>query len=151
MVLRDQVEIRRSPREVWTWIEDPMRTPSWNPRVKAVKPAGWGARGPGYRYYAVYELRGKVSEMQAEIEEYRPPLRLSIRLTGGRLPPGAAARETYDLFAVECGTRLVQTVTVAEGGIPFLFRALIWIIQRFGRPTGKTFLTTLKELIEGQT
>ncbi|MDE3120022.1 MAG: SRPBCC family protein [Nitrospirota bacterium] len=148
MNLRDQVDIGCSPEKIWLVLEDPNNLPAWNPNVQRVGPITWGTPAKGFRYRATYVLRGKANEMDAEIEEFQPPVRLAVRLSGGRMPKGAFAREVYDLTPIPGGTRLVQTIELDRSGIPLVFRALMWFIQRFGKPTGKTFLATFKELVE---
>ena len=68
---------------------------------------------------------------------------------GGRLPPGGRAREEYRLREHRRGTLLRRKITLTDSGIPLVFRLLIRFIQVFGRPTGKTQLDRLKELVEG--
>jgi hypothetical protein len=94
-------------------------------------------------------LSGKESEVSAEIEEYQPPTKLVIRLTGGRLPPNGYAQEMYELSRQNGGTALTQTIQVHNSGINILFRLFIAFVHRFGKPTGKKYLTVLKELVEG--
>ncbi|MFM8551683.1 MAG: SRPBCC family protein [Nitrospiraceae bacterium] len=148
MNLRDHVDVGRPPETVWRFLEDPNNLPAWNPNVQRVAPVTWGAPAKGFRYRATYVLRGKANEMEAEIEEFQPPVRLAVCLSGGRMPKNAFAREVYDLTPIPGGTRLVQTIELNNTGIPLVFRLLMWFIQRFGKPTGKTFLATFKELVE---
>lgn len=148
MNLRDHVDVGQSPEAVWRVLEDPSNLPAWNPNVQRVGPITWGAPAKGFRYRATYVLRGNANELDAEIEEFLPPVRLAVRLSGGRMPKDAFAREVYDLTPIPGGTRLVQTIELGNSGIPLVFRMLMWFIQRFGTPTGKTFLATFKELVE---
>jgi carbon monoxide dehydrogenase subunit G len=148
MNLRDQVDIARQPEEVWTVVADPTLLQRWNPNVQGVEPQSLGRPGRGYRYRAAYALGGKVNQMEAEIEEFRPPVRLAVKITGGRLRPTAFVREVYDLLPVAGGTRLIQTIEWDRAGIPLWFRIIAWFVSRFGRPTGKRFLVRFKELVE---
>lgn len=147
MVLRDSIDILRPPEAVWAWVEDPGRAARWNPHVKSVEPAAPGPRGRGWFYRATYALSGKATIWDGVIEEYAPPSRLVLRLTKTGAGP-SAAREVYDLAAIPGGTRLVQTVTVSDDGVPVALRALFWLIRRFGRPVGRPLLADLKGLVE---
>lgn len=148
MNLRDQVDIARQPEEVWKCVEDPTLLQRWNPNVQWVEPHSLGPPGRGYRYRAAYALGGKLSQVEAEIEEFRPPVRMVVRLTGGRLPPTACVREIYDLMPIAGGTRLIQTIDWSRAGIPLWFQIITWFVSRVGRPTGKRFLIRFKELVE---
>lgn len=150
MNLRDRVDIARPPEEIWTFVADPTLLQRWNPNVQRVEPQSLGRPERGYRYRAAYALGGKVSQMEAEVEEFRPPRRMVVRLTGGRLPPTAVVREIYDLLPIADGTRLTQTIDWSRAGLPLWFRIVAWFISRFGRPTGKRFLVRFKELVESE-
>jgi carbon monoxide dehydrogenase subunit G len=151
MNLRDQVDIDRQPEEVWKFVEDPTMLQAWNPNVQWVDLGTWGKPARGFRYRAAYALGGKMSQVDAEIEEFRPPVRMVVRITGGKLPPTAFVREVYDLVPIPGGTRLIQTIEWGRAGIPLWFRMITWFMSRFGHPTGKRFLTTFKELVESRT
>ncbi len=151
MILRDQIVIERSAQEVWPYVENPERMMSWNPKVKKVTRAHWDGRpGVGFRYGIMYEMSGKVGEMEAEVTTYEPPFRLVIRLTGGRLPEKAYVEEIYELSEDNGRTLLRQKIIMHHSGINIVFRLLIFFVSRFGRPTGKTYLETLKGLVENE-
>ena len=87
--------------------------------------------------------------MSARFEEHQPPLRLAIRMTGGRLPPDGFCLEEYELIARGRTTRLRQKITVVNSGIPLVFRLLIKLVQLFGKPADNSNLQVLRELVEG--
>jgi uncharacterized protein YndB with AHSA1/START domain len=151
MILRDQIIIEKPAMEVWPYIENPERMMSWNPKIKKVTLASWDGRpGVGFRYGVLYEMSGKVGEMEAEVTTYEPPFRLVIRQTGGRLSEKAYVEEIYELSEESGRTLLRQKVIMHHSGVNIFFRLLIFFITRFGRPVGKTYLTTLKELVENK-
>jgi len=149
MILKDSVWINASPERVWEYLEDPERMRLWNPKIKAVASVSWGQRCKGFRYRVTYVMGGKENELSAEIEEYQPPAKLIIRHTGGRLPPNGYAQEIYELSRENGGTALTQIIRLHNSGINLFFRLLIALLYRFGTPTGKKYLTILKELVEG--
>jgi uncharacterized protein YndB with AHSA1/START domain len=148
MVLKDSVRINAPPEHVWPYLEDPERMRLWNTNIKEVGSISWGQRCQGFRYRLTYVLGGKESEASAEIEAYEAPVKLVFRLTGGRLPPTAYAQEIYELSPVPGGSILTQTIRVHNSRINVVFRLLIALLHRFGKPTGKKFLVRLKELVE---
>jgi carbon monoxide dehydrogenase subunit G len=150
MTLKEHVHIDRPPEDVWNVIENPETMKLWNPNVKHVVLYNWGARSQGFRYRMTYALSGKANELDAEMLEYRPPVRLVIKLTGGRFARKTCIHEIYDLVPVEGGTRLEQTIDIHDAGIPLLYRMLIWFIRRFGKPTGPSYLAGVKALVEGK-
>ena len=111
----------------------------------------WGPICAGFRYRITYEMKRKTSEYSAEVEECREPERLVIRLTEGTLPFDGSVRETYHLRRTSKGTRLIQFVDLRESGMHPVARFFIGLLHRMGRPVGKRYLVTLKELIEAQT
>lgn len=151
VILRESIEIDRPPPQVWDVIENPETMKQWSPKVKNVVLENWGARGTGFRYRIIYALSGQPSELDAEIQEYRPPARLGIKLTGGHLPRTDYVYETYELSPTAGGTRLEQTIEIHDSHIPLFFRVLIWFMRRFGQPTGKSYLAGVKALAEGAT
>ena len=148
LILRDSIQINRPPEAVWRVLEDPERMSSWNPNVRAVTPISWGGRTRGFRYQITYALSGRKNELSAEIEEYQEPVRLVIHLTGGNLPRNGYFREVYDLSKNPTGTLLTQTIQIHHSGINPFFRWVIWLLHRFGWPTGMTYLAALKDLVE---
>jgi len=148
MTLRKSVWIKAPPERVWRYLDDPELMKLWNPKIRKVAAVSWGQRCKGFRYRLTYVMGGKESEVSAEIEEYRPPAKLVIRLTGGRLPPAGYAHEIYDISKEKGGTALTQTIQLHNSGINLLFRLVIAFVYRFGKPTGMPYLTQLKNLAE---
>jgi uncharacterized protein YndB with AHSA1/START domain len=148
VILKDAVQIKSSPENVWMFIEDPERMKCWNPKIQRVSSISWGERAIGYRYRITYAMKNKTSEFLAEIIEYRKPERLVIRLTEGNLPRGSYIDEIYHLSRTAAGTLLEQRIEINDSGINIFFRLLIAFIYRVGKPTGQKYLAKLKELVE---
>lgn len=148
MILKDTVQIKSSPENLWAFIEDPERMKSWNPKIQRISSISWGRRAVGYRYRITYAMRNKASEFLAEIIEYRKPEKLVIRLTEGNLPRGSYIEEVYQLSRTAEGTLVEQTIEINNSGINIFFRMLIAFLYRFGKPIGQKYLEKLKELVE---
>ncbi|MFN0156951.1 MAG: SRPBCC family protein [Bacteroidota bacterium] len=149
MNLRDEIMIDASPTTVWEFVENPESMALWNPKVKRVT-APQAPRRIGSTYAIMYEMNGKVQEFRAEFIEHDPPNKLVIRLNSASLKPDSSVEESYTLTDCDGRSRLVQTITVHNSGINPIFRLLIWFIMKFGSPTGKRYLETLKDLAETQ-
>ena len=122
----------------------------WNPKVKRVSPSAFTGPQKGYRYSITYQMheRAKPSEFLAEFVHFEPLSKLVIRHTGGLSPHNRVIEEIYELAERDGGTFLTQTIRIGNAGINIFFRFLIWFIQRWGKPTGKRYLETLRDIIE---
>lgn len=150
MKLADSVFINRPPAIVWAFLKNPVHMPLWNPKVKRVSPSSFSAIQQGYRYAITYQMheRAKASEFLAEFVHFDPPSKLVIRHTGGLSPQHKIIEEIYELTERDGGTFLMQTIHIDNSGINIFFRFLIWLIQRWGKPIGKRYLETLRDIIE---
>ena len=119
-------------------------------KVKHVSPSSFAGIQKGYRYAITYQMheRAKVSEFLAEFVHFEPPSKLVIRHTGGISPHTRAIEEIYELSERAGRTFLTQSIRIDNSGINIFIRILIWIIQRRGKPTGKRYLETLRDIIE---
>jgi uncharacterized protein YndB with AHSA1/START domain len=151
MILKDTVQIKSPPEKVWAFIEDPQRMKSWNPKVQTVSLISWGERNVGYRYRITYVMSQKAREFLAEITEYKKPERLVLHLTESDHPTRSSVDEIYQLSPTGEWTLLEQRIEINNSGMNIFLRLLVFFIMRFGKPTGKKYLETLKELVEGQT
>ncbi|MBI5741670.1 MAG: SRPBCC family protein [Nitrospirae bacterium] len=151
MKLTDQIHVNRPPSAVWAFLVDPANMPRWNPKVKRVSPSSFSSPGPGYRYAITYQMRerARASEFLAEFVRFEPSSKLVIRLTGGPDSHNRVIEEIYDLSERDGGTLLTQSIIIVNSGINIFFRFLIWLIQKWGKPTGKRYLETLRDIIEG--
>lgn len=150
MKLIDSIAINAPAATVWAFLVNPKNLPLWNPKVKRVSPGSFSAPGPNYRYAITYQMRerARATEFLAEFVHFEPLVKLVIRNTGGPGPRNQVIEEIYELSERDGGTFLEQTIDIRNSGINIFFRSLIWLIQRFGKPTGKRYLETLRDLIE---
>jgi len=147
--LADQIYINRPASTVWAFLEDPANMPLWNPKVKRVSPSSFSAPQQGYRYAITYQMRdrARASEFLAEFVHFEPFSKLVIRLTGPS-SRDMVIDEIYDLSERDGGTLLTQSIIIVNSGINIFFRFLIRLVQRWGKPTGKRYLETLRDIIE---
>jgi uncharacterized protein YndB with AHSA1/START domain len=154
MKLIHSIFVDRPPRTVWAFLENPANMLLWNPKVKRVSPSTFSA-GPelGYRYAITYQMheRARAQEFLAEFIRFEPFSKLVIRHTGGLSPHNRIIEESYELAERSGGSFLTQSIHIENSGINIFLRILIWIIQRWGKPTGKPYLGTLRDIIERDT
>lgn len=150
MELKSSIFIRRPAAAVWAFLVNPGNMLLWNPKVKHVSPSSFSAPQQGYRYSIQYQMhdRSPATEFLAEFVHFEPPVRLVIRHTGGPAPHDRIIEEIYELSERDGGTFLEQAIHVENSGINIFLRGLIWIIQRWGKPTGKPYLADLRDIIE---
>jgi uncharacterized protein YndB with AHSA1/START domain len=150
MKLVNSIFINRPAKTVWAFLEDPANMLLWNPKVKNVTPSSFSNPQQGYRYAITYQMHenARASQFLAEFVQFEPYSKLVIRLTGGLSPHDRVIEEIYELSQHNGGTFLTQSIHIANSGINIFLRLLIWIIQRWGKPTGKPYLETLRDIIE---
>jgi hypothetical protein len=151
MKLVDSIFINRPPGTVWAFLEDPANMLLWNPKVKHVSPSSFSRPQQGYRYAITYQMheKARASEFLAEFVHFEPFSKLIVRHTGGLSPDNnRVIEEIYELSERDGGTFLTQTIHIENSGINIFLRILIWIIQRWGKPRGKPYLETLRDILE---
>jgi len=150
MKLVNSILINRPAKTVWAFLENPLNMLLWNPKVKHVSPSSFSGPRQGYRYAITYQMheRAKASEFLAEFVYFEPFSKLVIRHTGTIAPHDRVIEEIYELSERDGGTFLTQSIHIDNPGINIFLRFLIWIIQRWGKPTGKPYLETLRDIIE---
>ena len=147
MNIHDSIQINRSPEKVWAFVENPELMKQWNPKVQWVT-AGDQKRGPGFVYGITYVMSGKAQEFRGEYVTYEPLRSLVIRLTSPTLPQTSFVEERYTLTDKGNSTLLEQRIEINNSGINIFWRLLVAFIMWFGKPVGKRYLETLKELVE---
>lgn len=80
------MDIARSPEEVFSVVTDLTRLPEWQPRLVEVEHLLEGPLQPGSRLREVREVRGKRLEQIVEVAALEPPRRFGLRVVEGPLP-----------------------------------------------------------------
>ena len=148
MILKDKIQIDRSPEEVWQYIQSPALMKEWNPRIRAFVPVSWGEPAEGYRYRVRYKMIGRESNFLAEFMEYQRPVKLLIHLSGGNLPVKGYIQEIYELTENTRGTLLKQRIEVYNSGMHIFSGCMTIFIHFFSRFSRKKHLRLLKDFIE---
>jgi uncharacterized protein YndB with AHSA1/START domain len=154
VLIREDIVTRASPERIWELLSDPSLHGLWNPHVVSTEAWGSGTRGTGFRYRVTYELSGKQSEFDAEITEFSPPLRFAARLEERVKADGKNwqrfVEETYRVTRRGQGAHVRHEVRIHHSGINVLWRILIWLILRTGKPQGQTIMERFRQLAEGE-
>jgi uncharacterized protein YndB with AHSA1/START domain len=137
------------PRErLWSYIEEPEKQKLWLKGVLSNESTSPDISGVGSTFLLKIQEGRRVATYEGEVTEHDRPRRLEIRMWGGNFPKGMVMRVDYQLTEIEGGTRLDYTGTV-EGKRPgFLMRLMMPLFKLFGRMQLRSFLRTLKQLVE---
>lgn len=149
-VIRERVVIRAPLEQVWRVVADPALLPRWNGKIVRVMPDAIREAGPGYRFRVTHRFGRRVETRRVEIDGWQPPSYLRMTSSGGGLPPGAYATETWSLDSREGATHVEQAIDLSNAAIPIAARVLMVLLHRIGKPAGgDRYLDVLRELIEG--
>ncbi len=135
------VEIGRDPAEVFAFVTDPARYPSWQPSLVEVRPGSAGPLRLGSEATEVRRFMGREVETTWTCVEHRPNRRSAIESEDGPVP----FRGTFDIEEAAGGTRFTWTVET-WGAASRLGGPLV------GRTTRRELAENtrrLKELLEG--
>ena len=149
MILKDKIQIDRSPEEVWQYIQSPALMKEWDPKIKAVVPVSWGAPAEGYRYRVRLKMNRREGNFLAEFLEYQEPAKLIVHLSGGNLPVKGYIQEIYELTENTRGTLLRHRLEVQNSGRHIFSNSLILFIHYAFRIFSRgRHLRALKEFVE---
>jgi len=148
MILKDKIQIDRTPDVVWGYLRGPARIKEWDPKIKAVVPVSWGEPAEGYRYRVRFKMNGKENNFLAEFLEYQEPSKLLVHLSGGNLPAKGYVQEIYELTGNTNGTLLRYRLEVHNSRHIFSNCLILFIHYSFGIFSRKKHLRALKELAE---
>ena len=148
MTIRDSIEIRAPVNQVWRWVSDPTRLGSWNPKVTRVDKLSGDLQGEGARYRVRYRMGQRTTSFIGELEVYRVPEEVVLRLTEGNLRTGGLVRERFKLRPSGDGTLLTRTIDLGESRIALPWRFLFGLLHRLGKPVNKPYLARLRDVIE---
>ena len=148
---REAITIGGDAAAVWAFVGNPEQWPAFHDKIEVVECAhpGHGAAVELLLHFGKHDVL-----CQGQLGEYKANERLHAEFAGrstGQIKneKPITFRVTYSLTAKSAGmrTRVVERVEY-DVKIPWLFRGLVWLIEKFGKPMGQTNLQKLKELVE---
>ena len=152
MKFKDVVTVEGAADQVWEYVGSPEMWPLFHVKARECRHVRGQPDAIGALYDMDFRLGSRVSPTRCEIVEYRVGrvIRLTSMLptTDGKSGRRLSARLTYELEDLGRQTRVREEIDFDSSGIPFVFRPLVWLISRLGRPTGETTLMCLKRLVE---
>ena len=148
MKLEEQITIRASVDTVWPMLADPAHWAQWHNKLVELRRDATGPLRGGEHFHATFQLKRRPRPCQVQVRECLPPTRLALREEYEHQQRFRHVDITFELHPDGEGTRVCQQLDLRGTGIPWVLRAFIWWIHRFGRPVGLSPLERLRQLIE---
>ena len=149
MRLKESIVVNASPNKVWKYIGSPNLWVLFHAKVDGCElVSGQGGR-IGSVYTVGFRMGAKTTPTRCEIVDMQPGAMIQVISTDvdpGH--PGDSATLTYELDDLGLRTRVRERVEFFVPGVNVFFRAIIWLISRFGSPQGETTLMKLKRVVE---
>lgn len=144
MIIRDEIILAQPPRVVWEIIADPTYMNLWNHKCVSCTPVA----GVENEYQAVFRLNRKERDSLCRVVESIPPSRIKMHFSwqDPQQKIERGVEEEFQLIPAYSGTKVIHLVDFSNSGIPWIFRALMWLIYKFGRKAGPSSLDGIKEL-----
>jgi uncharacterized protein YndB with AHSA1/START domain len=138
-VVENEVEIRRSPEEVFDYSTDLTREHEWNPKTRRVEKLADGPIGAGTRFEAAF-LKG--DPMTIEVVRFERPRAWESVGRSRRLEATTHGTVT----ATQSGARLTMRMELRPRQMP---RVLLPLLARYMHRQQERNLATIKALLEG--
>lgn len=136
-----------SRERLFSYIEEPEKQKLWMKGLLSNETTSPGHKGVGSTFRMVIQEGRKAATYDGEVTAHERPARLEVRVWGGNLPKGMTMRVDYRLSEERGMTRLDYLVS-AEGKISFFMRMMFRVFKIFSRMQLRSFLKTLKRLVE---
>jgi hypothetical protein len=152
MRLKNEVVIDAPSDKVWEYVGSPEMWPLFHVKAGECRQISPQPDVIGSLYDIEFRLGSKTSVTRCEIVERHIGRLISIKSALPE-PDGQSGRSlsaciTYELEDQGSTTRVKEQIEFTSINIPPILRPLIWLISRFGRPTGETTLMRLKKMVE---
>jgi hypothetical protein len=148
MVFHESVTIDAPPGQVWEYVGSPEMWSLFYLHFSACQLDGGQAGQVGSTYSAMLQLGDKTQNARLQIVAMQPERMIETRSTMNH-----NGRDSFVTICFSLDDRGKQTTVrlrVDEdfSQLNFLLRALIWLINRFGQPSGESTLEKLKQAVE---
>jgi uncharacterized membrane protein len=104
----NSIEIRRPVPDVFAWIDDFDRMPTWLESCDAMAQVGKGTRAAGTAVHYRYTIAGQAGEMDGALTTYAPGQEIAMRLSDSHFDVEMGFR----LEATELGTRVYHRIGI---------------------------------------
>jgi uncharacterized protein YndB with AHSA1/START domain len=102
MEFTHEIEIQRSPAEVFAYLTDASKLASWQPTTVGVHRDADGPLTLGERFVEVHKALGREHRTTVEVVAYEPPSLFALHIVEGAVPLDGR----WELEPIATGTRL---------------------------------------------
>lgn len=143
-MIRSSIEINRSPRDVFAYVEELDRHGEWQDAIITARKEPPGPTRLGTHNFEMRRIPGGPREIESEIFEYEPPRRIAARGVNG--PVRATVVITIEPLDGGSRSRFTLELALAGRGIGRLFALLA---RRSARQQVPRDQLRLKSILEG--
>ena len=143
-MIRSSIDINRSPNDVFAYVEELDRHGEWQDAIITARKEPPGPTRLGTHNFEMRRIPGGPREIESEIFEYEPPLRIAARGVNG--PVRATVVITIEPLDGGSRSRFTLELTLAGRGIGRLFALLA---RRSARQQVPRDQLRLKSILEG--
>jgi len=118
-----EIDVAKSPEEVFGWLYDPDKVRQWTSGLEAYEVLGDGSIGAGTKIRETLEVSGKRRTFEEEITAHDPPSTAASRFT----LEGIGVESSYRIAPNGAGAHVSRTVTAKARSLSA--RVLLPIVQ----------------------
>lgn len=148
MTLQESIKVSADLDQVWPFVADPVGQATWNEKIVDVRRNSDGPVRLGEYFGMTYRMSGKLRDSKVEVIASDPPGEVHFRHHFQWEDRRFYADERYTLRTIGNQVEVTQYVDMRNTGIPWFFRAVIWLISRVGKPVDRSSMERLKEAVE---
>jgi len=149
MQLKETIHIDAPPHVVWEYVGSPDVWSLFHAKARNTRSVDTQGGRIGSRYEMQLSLGSKTAPSTAEITDLQPGRLIQVKSTAEPKPgQKVSAMLTYELEDAGTQTKVHERIDIDAPHINLFFRAVIWLVSRFGTPSGETSLMKLKRIIE---
>ena len=145
--IRESILIGAKAEEIWPFVADPLLQKEWNTKIVSVDRHRTGPVTYGERYSMMFQMGSTPLETEVEVIECDMYQNLTLEHRSVSKGKEQVATVNFQLVASENYVKVTQTLDFSGTRIPLIFRVLMWIINRLGKPVGQTNLEELRTLV----
>ncbi len=148
MRFNDIIIIDAPSHAVWQYVGSPDLWSLFHSKAERAKQLSSSGGTVGSLYEIEFRMGSKTTPTRCEIIDLRIGSMIQVKSVADQIQGDCQAHLTYELEDMGQRTKVTERIDMSDSRIPFFFRAIIWLISRFGRPTGETTLMQLKRMVE---
>lgn len=145
--IRESILIGATAKEIWPFVADPLLQKEWNTKIVAVERHRTGPVTYGERYSMMFQMGSTPVETQVEIIDCDMDQNLTIEHRSVWKRKEQIVTVNFQLVPNDNYVRVTQSIDFSRSRIPLIFRILMWIINKTGKPVGRTNLEELRRLV----